>query len=375
MRLAGLALTACSMLACTEAGDSTPPTDGCAFSPETDASFPAKLRGQLDGVIDDGASKTAAPGMAAVVVLGDGRVWHGSNGLSDVERGQAMDTSARFRIGSVTKTLTAAVLLQLVEEGTLSLSDTFDEWVAGWDLGPEVTIERLLNHTSGIGNYVEDGGFLANIDQPATPEHVVQVGLDMMRLHAPGEGFTYSNTNYFLLAWVLEAHFGQPYAQVIRERMLEGNDLEDMFLEGYEPASCEPIRGHFAGSPTLIDTVDMSWVWAAGGYVATLSEQCEWVKALVATGEVLEEGARQQMQSPSAFSVDAGHPYGIGMEMVERNGRYVYGHVGNTVGFHGSVFVDRDAGTCVAVGTNDFIGDFKPIDRAIWELLDTPSGS
>lgn len=343
---------------------------GCAAPAQTSADFPFALAGQLQSAVALNFDDSGAPGLAALVVLPDGRSWHSAVGLADAEKDIAMTTAARFRVGSVTKTLTSATILQLAESGALSLDDPFDDWVPGWSLGEAITLGRLLDHSSAIANYTSHPSFLVRVNEPATPEEIVELALELEPQHAPGSGFTYSNTNYFLLAWVLEVLEKAPYHQVIRDRLLEKVGIPSVYLEGYEPGECQPVRGHFSGSPTLIDPVDLSWVWAAGGHVATLSEQCVWMRALVAGDGVLASQQRSAMQEPTTWSVDFGEPYGLGLQMRERGGRYVYGHIGNTVGFHGSVFVDRQTAACVAVGTNDLNADYRAVEIPLWESVD-----
>lgn len=365
----------CALSACSSSNNEAAAPTGCAAPAQTSADFPSALAGQLQTAVAANFDDSGAPGLAALVVLPDGRSWHAAVGLADAEKDLAMTTAARFRVGSVTKTFTSAIVLQLATSGVLSLDESFDAWVPGWSLGEEITIRRLLDHSSGIANYTDHPSFFTRINDPVSPEEVVKLALEIEPKHPPGSGFTYSNTNYFLLAWILEKLDQRAYHDVVRDRLLNEVGVPAIYLEGYEPGECPPVRGHFSGSPTLIDNVDLSWVWAAGAHVATLSDQCVWMRALVFGDGVLASQERTAMQQPTTWSVDFGEPYGLGLQMRERGERYVYGHIGNTVGFHGSVFVDRQTGACVAVGTNDLNADYQAVDVPLWEHVDSYLGN
>ena len=160
---------------------------------------------RLDDALTEGFDSAAAPGVAAHVAVPTVGVWFGARGVQDVPNETPIDASAVFRIGSITKTFTAAAILQLVEEGALSLSDPIDVHVPGWDFGPEVTIERLLNHTAGVYNYTDDPGFLTDATEEVSPHEVIDFALAHGELFEPGTDYTYSNTGYFLLGPATEA--------------------------------------------------------------------------------------------------------------------------------------------------------------------------
>jgi hypothetical protein len=91
---------------------------------------------------------------------------------------------------------------------------------------------------------------------------------------------------------------------------------------------------------------------------------------LVATDDIITAASRTRMQTVTSLSEAKGEPYGLGMQILERGDRDVFGHVGTTAGFHGSALVDRERGTCVAIGTNDLTAVYDALDVPVWDVID-----
>lgn len=342
-----------------------PPSDPCEAVPESSLSD-ALLAASLDGALTEGFDAAAAPGVAAHVVVPTLGGWFGAQGLGDVPSENPIDASAVFRIGSITKTFTAAAVLQLVEEGKLALDDPIDHHVPGWAFGPEVTIERLLNHTSGIYNYTDDPGFLTDTMQDVTPEEVVDFALDHGDLFEPGTDYTYSNTGYYLLGLAIEAVEERPYHEVLRQRFLEPHGLTSLYMEQYEEG-CPVTQGHVGFGTPITEGFSMTWAWAAGGLVGNVADLCRWADRLL-FGGVLRDDTLALMMAPSAFA-----SYGLGLQWRGHGDRDVAGHTGSTMGFNGELFVDPETGVCVAVQTNDFFGASEPVSDRLWDAV-TASG-
>jgi D-alanyl-D-alanine carboxypeptidase len=357
-------LSACS----SDESASEPALDACRGGPATSAGFPVSLAHELDALLEQHLFDTRAPGVAAAVVLpGQGR-WYGAAGLADAHEQRPVSTGDIFRIGSITKTFTAAAVLQLAAEGKLDLSDPVDQHVPGFDFSHEVTLERLLGHTAGIYNYTDDPSFLAASREPASPEQVIAFALEHGQVFDPGTRYGYSNTGYYLLGLVLERVEGKPYHQLIRERLLEPAGLLDTHLDGYEDDHCPLVTGHLIGASEGSFDFSMTWAWAAGALASPVEELCVWADALF-RGAVLEDAWRDKMLTPSPQSESAGRAYGLGAHIAERGGRRVVGHTGSTMGFTATLFIDPETGTCVAVETNDFFGKYELIEGPIWSAL------
>lgn len=340
---------------------------------QTQAAISPKLADHLQAILDDTLAAVGAPGVAVTVVLPGQPAWHGATGLAKRDPDTALVPSDRFRVGSVTKTFNAAVCLQLVEEGKLDLDAAFDDVVTGYNLGPDVTIARLLSHIAGIYNYTDDSAFL--FQGPATPETVIRFALDHGAVGAPGELWNYANTGYFLTGLVIEAVEGRPFHEAVRQRLLDPMGLSETYLEGPESLPGGIVDGHVLGANMALASpdFDMSWAWAAGGMVSTGDNLCRWAQALIAPetedDAILIPASRTSMQAPAELNDGARVGYGLGLDMTERGGRDVIGHTGSTMGFKGEVFVDRQTGACVAISTNDFLSQPGELSGPLWTRL------
>lgn len=350
-------------------GEASDPTteDACRALPTTTADFPSDLGVSVQQAMDDSLEEVYAPGFATSVIVPGVGAWYGASGLAHKLSGESMTSAAGFRIGSITKTFTAAAVLQLAEEGKWSLSDPVTDYVGTWDFPAEVTLERLLNHTSGIFNYTDDGAFLKMAMSASAPEEVVDFALEHDWTDEPGVAYSYSNTGFFVLGLALEAVEGKPYEQIVRDRFLVPHGLERTYMEQYEDGHCAIVEGHIANGPTAEVEFSMSWAWAAGGLVSTVEDLCVWAELLV-RGDVLNETSRELMRTPGTVSKGTSR-YGLGLGWQKRGGRDTLGHTGSTMGFNGELRIDPDTGVCVAVQTNDFLGDHAPAAIAVWDVL------
>ncbi len=274
----------------------------------------------------------------------------------------------RFRVGSITKTFTATVLLQLVQEGRLSLSDPISDHVPGFDLDPGVTVERLLSHTSGVFNYTDDPGFLIDAQVDAEPRDIISFALENEAYFAPGQGYTYSNTGFFLLALAMEAVTGQSYHDLVRTRLLGPYRLDDTWLDGVESHEPPLVDGHVLGTDVGEVGFSMSWAWASGGMASNIQDICDWLHRLY-LGDVLGTAMRDRMRTPMVLLDGQTTTYGFGTALAQRGGWEVVGHTGSTMGFRGEAFIQLDTGICVAVLSNDFFGEQDALAHPLWAAI------
>jgi CubicO group peptidase (beta-lactamase class C family) len=162
--------------------------------------------------------------------MSDGTTWTGASGVSDLQTRTAMNAGDRFNIGSVTKPMVATVVLQLSQEGKLNLKDTLNKWLPqiaeSIPNSQQITVRQLLNHTSGIKDYFEEGlaqdllkdrtlGFKSWTTEELVSRYISGKELDF----APGESFNYSNTNYRLLGEIIEAATVTSVAQQLQTHL------------------------------------------------------------------------------------------------------------------------------------------------------------
>jgi D-alanyl-D-alanine carboxypeptidase len=242
----------------------------------------------------------------------DGEVlWSGAAGRYR-DGATALGGADALVIGSVTKTFVSAAVLQLVEEGRLSLGDTVREHLPQETaVTPDITIRQLLDHTSGLADVFND---TTKIGIETHPEHAWSASEIMATLHAPwyapGQGWAYANTNYYLLGLVIERITGATLA----------DELEDRFFRPLRLDSTSMLTG----DPTNGDSLEPAWAsifWASGAMSASAADLARWGDALYSE-TVLSEASRAEMMKLNEDK------YGLGVQRIEVPGTVGYGHTG-----------------------------------------------
>jgi D-alanyl-D-alanine carboxypeptidase len=318
---------------------------------------PAALQHQLDLVVEAGA-----PGVVALVRSGQ-QTWQGASGLGDLGAKHPARAGDRFRIGSVTKSFVATLVLQLVGEGRLSLDDNLERWLPGLvPSGDQITVRQLLNHTSGLYNYTDD---LPEPPRRFRPRELVAIATGHKPLFAPGTRFSYSNTNYILAGMIVERVTGDRLAAQLQRRIFRPLGLDTTEL----PTTQERIAGPHArgysppdkgwrvtdGPARLVDVTEMdtSWAWAAGAMVSTAADLARFYQALLG-GQLLAPELMAAMRTTvDASQFRRGARYGLGLEMLRHGcGAELWGHTGSLEGYGTTAFSTRDADRQLVMVTN-----------------------
>lgn len=245
------------------------------------------------------------------------------------------------RIGSVTKTFTAAVILSLVKDGVLALDDKLAKWVPDVTGGDAITLRQLLDHQSGLFNYTDDTAFEKTPPTTVyTPRQLVDVALRNPVYFAPGTSWHYSNTNFILLGMVAEAAGKAKLGVLVRTRVLEKAGLTATFFDGEEPivGTLAPAQDTQGGDATRV--LDPSWAWAAGSIVATADDLAIWIEK-VGSGTFYDAAQQKDLLT----TVPTGEPnldYGLGILVfgaASTAGAGVgIGHDGAIPGYHTQAF-------------------------------------
>src|SRR5918995_3619058 len=178
------------------------------------------LQNKLEAAFEKSLRDGGAPGAIAAVRTPEG-TWVSARGVADLSSGEPMRAEMYHRIGSVTKTFTATLLLQAEAEGLLSLDDTIDQYVKGVPNGDKITLHQMADMTSGIASYTEDDQWVKEwLSDPTRvwkPEEMARIGIKESPLFDPGSEWFYSNTNYVLLGLLLEQVSGKPINQLYQK--------------------------------------------------------------------------------------------------------------------------------------------------------------
>ncbi|MCR6664068.1 MAG: serine hydrolase [Luteimonas sp.] len=292
-----------------------------------------------------------APGMAVLVARGDEVLYRGACGKASLELGVPLSPDQVFRIGSVTKQFAAAAALKLAEDGKLALSDPLTKFVPGYPGGDEVTVEMLLNHTSGIRSYTDMSSIMAGtgIMQDLSTEKLIDSFKDEKPDFGPGEGWHYNNSGYVLLGAVIEAASGQPWHVYLDEAFFKPLDMAHT---GYGKDTDAVIPGHVGGYTrngeqwAQAKYISMTQPHAAGALVSTVDDLLKWNRALH-EGKVLRDDSYRAMVTPTGKAV-ANH-YGHGIVVGTLRGESLLQHGGGIFGFSSYLLYLPDSDTTVAV--------------------------
>jgi CubicO group peptidase (beta-lactamase class C family) len=294
---------------------------------------PQAIETLLNGYRDAGAFNGAA------LVAENGRViFKKGFGLADFEWQVPNTADTRFRLGSITKQFTATLVMELVEQGKLSLDTTLAAALPYYrkDTGAKITIHQLLNHTSGIPSYTGLPNFIKDKSRdPYRPRDFVLKYCSGDLEFTPGERFSYNNSGYFLLGAILEHATGKSYEQLLRERIFEPLGMTSSGYDVGRTLLPKRARGYerpFAGVRNA-DFLDMSIPYAAGSLYSTAEDLYLWDQALYA-GKVLKPASREKMFTPGLE--DYGYGWNIRKQKIgpEKAERVVVGHGGGINGFN-----------------------------------------
>jgi D-alanyl-D-alanine carboxypeptidase len=330
-----------------------------------DPTLPARLQAAVDRALAavDPAARHGV--IVSVIAPGLGK-WTYAAGLSDADTPARADM--RFQIASITKTFTAATIFQLAEEGRLSLDDTITKWLPKHtNIDTTITVRQLLNHTSGIYDYLNDDpngelladAYLGNPNRVWTPQEILDNYLGTPNFK-PGKSVRYSNTNYLLLGLIIEAVTGNSVGDEIHIRFLSRLDLHDTYIGWADTVHGEYMHGWSTyldwqnpnkqiDVATIPFTAILSSAWSAGGMVSTAGDLARWADALY-SGKVVSEASLKTMKS---FRRDAkGSDIGLGMLRFPYYSQIFYGHDGRLLGYQSLMASAPDDTLSVAILVN-----------------------
>jgi D-alanyl-D-alanine carboxypeptidase len=276
--------------------------------------------------------------------------------------GVALTPDHVMRIGSLTKSYTAALILKLAEEGLLTLDDPLELWGLNVPDAALITVRMLLNHTSGLNDYQYNDEFLqANMDDPERvwqPQELVDYAVALPPVGVPGDKHAYSNANYILAALIAEQAAGQGYAEALRMHVLAPGGLMHTYVEADESWAEPTATGYVvvAMGPPQETTgfYHASQTWSAGAMNATIDDLRAWIAVLLASDFLSADSQGALVDFVPAAGTKG---YGLGVFAVNTADATLYGHNGAVMGFQAAAFHEPETGSTVAVIHNQLTLD------------------
>jgi CubicO group peptidase (beta-lactamase class C family)/ketosteroid isomerase-like protein len=286
-------------------------------------------------VMLDAAYPADGPGATVIVTRHGHTIFAGAHGLANLAARTPLHPDSVIRMGSLTKQLTAAVLLQLVDQGRVYLDDPLSKYLPDFPApGRDATVRQLLDHTSGIQSYTAIPGFMteANTSRHYTTDQLIAVFRDKPPVSKPGEQWAYDNSGYVLAGAIIEKVTGKPWYQVMNERLTGPLGLTSIRY-GDDKATPRWASGYTRrdGVIRLAQQIDMSAPQAAGGLVGSVDDFARWTYALH-HGRVLKPATYAQMTTPTKLPDGSTKDYGLGLEIGDIQGARTYEHSGGIFG-------------------------------------------
>jgi CubicO group peptidase (beta-lactamase class C family) len=286
----------------------------------------------VDGYIRTRMQENHIPGLALAVIREGTPHKIQGYGFSNLELGTRVTPETVFEIGSITKQFTATLVLLLANDGRLNLDRPAVTHLPGapaaWQ---RITIRHLLTHTSGLTNYTGLSGFemRRKLDSAG---FVKELGRHPL-IFEPGSAWSYCNSGYNLLGYVIEAAVGKSYWEVLRERICEPAGITSIQNRDPETMITNRAAGYeWTGGKLMNRDADLTDVFAAGAAVSTITDMVRWNAALESE-KIVPAVLRDQLWSPVLLNNGKTYPYGLGWRLQELHGRKAVGHSGSTSGF------------------------------------------
>lgn len=337
----------------------------------------AALSMRLQAAVDDARERVPVPGLSVAIRLPTGELWTGVSGLASLRPEREVTPETVFAVASITKTFVTALILQLAEEGTLSLDDPLADYLPDFPRADRITLRHLLSHTSGVFNFFEHPRYNQQVFTDRGRRWTFEEIMGFVRAPycAPGACFHYSNTNFVLLGKVAEEATGQALATELRARFFDPLGLEHTAFQPDEATPRDAAHGHLAYGDGFIDQTGRSRIiphlsavtvaWAAGAIASTPTDLARWAAALYG-GEVLSVGSTAEM-----LTFRPRDAYGLGTRTQTFRDRVAVGHLGGIRGFESGMWHFPAEGVTIVVLSDR--GLWRT-DRVVLRLLRTLLG-
>ncbi|VAW09880.1 D-alanyl-D-alanine carboxypeptidase-like protein [hydrothermal vent metagenome] len=267
-------------------------------------------------------------GMGSISISKNGQLdYQASYGKSDISNGISATAQTKYRIASITKTFTASIIMQLIEENKLALNTKLDNFFTEIPNSSSITIENLLRHRSGLFNYTNTPYSSEIVTQPATQEELIALFIENGTVFQPDEKTEYSNTNYVLLSFIIEDLDEKSYSNTLEDRIINPLALSNTYNGGLIDTTNEEALSYNRQSDDwiLASETNLTLAQGAGSIVSNPNDLNTFYQALF-DGKVVSESSLQEMKK----MVDG---VGIGLFPIPFNDKNAFGHSGQIDGF------------------------------------------
>ncbi len=315
----------------------------------------ANLADTVDSIVRTELQQSGTPAISVGLGKNGTVIYANSYGLADVTNGIAATTSTIFELGSLTKQFTAAIILQLEQSGMLHVDDAVVAYLPEYGFSPDITLRMLLNHTSGLPDYLDFPDFQTWYFTGVTEGTVLsEIGAAPLR-STPGTVWQYSNSNYFLLGAIIEKVSNEPYAANLQQRIFTPLGLVSAYydLPPTPPAALGYTRN--AGGIRTVRLAARSSLFSAGAISADVLDVLRWDYGLY-SGAVVSAASFAAMTTPAPVGVGDGSYYGFGLQLDTFAGRRRAFHTGFINGFlaYNELFLDNGF-SLVVLMNGDFV--------------------
>ncbi|WP_228237252.1 serine hydrolase domain-containing protein [Allomuricauda sp. M10] len=297
--------------------------------------------------------------MGAIHVSRNGQMeYNAHQGFANLETNNPATENTLYRVGSITKTFTAVLVLKAVEEGKLSLSQTLDTFFPSIPNADKISVTQMLNHHSGIHNFTNDPGFMEWHTRPMTEQEMVQIIAAGGSDFAPGTQAAYSNSNYVLLSYLLQQVYQQPYSVILQEKILNPLHLQHTQFGDATLTETKKTRSYTfqIGWQPVADT-HYSIPMGAGGILMSAPDLVQFVEALF-EGKLLSQTSLETMLTQT-------DGYGMGIFEAELFHKKAYTHDGKIDGYNSVYYYFPEEKTAYVLLSNAENYDLGQVNQAV----------
>jgi CubicO group peptidase (beta-lactamase class C family) len=330
------------------------------------------LKARIDRIAAQVLEQSGVPSASVAVVQHGKLVYAHAYGDARLEPPTPATADMRYSIGSISKQFTAAAILLLQEEGKLKLDDPVGKYIPGLTEGDKVTIRQILSHTSGYQDYWPEDYVMTPMLKPESAQQIIDTWAKKPLDFDPGTQWQYSNTNFVIAGKIVETVTGAPLMDFLVNRIFRPLGMKSVWnsdeakLTGVDATA---YYRHALAPLRLAPKEGRGWMFAAGELAMTAHDLGLWDESLIAQ-TVLKPESYKEMFTEVKLKDGKGTHYGLGVEVIDRNGHRSIEHSGEVSGFVSDNEVLVDDGVAVAVLTNqDAVGAASEITKLAAPLV------